>query len=349
MQPQQPVRKALRGPALYLVLFALAAAAAGLIVYGQLSAVVLAMSVAYLTYPLYRRLLRGLRWRWAAASVVLLVVAAAIILPFVAFGFLFVDDVKELLADPTPPEDIEERLGEALEGAGVPESQVKRIADRAVETAAQYLEGMMQPMASFAIRFLLGLVVFFILLFFALIDGASWVRHASHVLPAPDRDVRQLLTLMGRQVKAIFYGTFLVSLIQGLLAFIGWWLLGLPAPFFWGFVMMILAVVPVLGPFLVLLPAAVWAFLQGDTMTGVWLLVLNFVLVGVVDDVLRPYFVGRSSGIHPALVLLGVVGGIPVLGLVGIIVGPLILGLVAPLLQAWSHPEDHALRAESKE
>lgn len=324
---------------MFLVLAAIAGAAAFLMVRNELAAVVLALAIGYLLQPLYGWLLPRVRKPWAATSIVMVMVVVVLLAPLVVLVTLFVGDARRFVASIESRQDVRSAVADLLESLGLPEGSVDQMASRIIQEAATYLQDAAVPIATFAAEFLIALVVFFILLFYVIRDGPQMAAYLKHVLPAPDEDVGQMLERVGDRVTAIMMGTVVVGLVQGLLAGLGWWVLGLPAPVFWGFVMLVLSVVPLVGAFVVLVPAAVWAFAQGDIVAGVGLVVLNFILVGLVDDVLRPVLIGKRSGVHPALILVGIVGGIPLFGLSGLILGPLLMGLLAPLSEAWSRPD----------
>lgn len=334
-----------RGPRVFLGLALLVGLAAAMMLRPLLGSVVLAVTLGHLLFPLYAWLEARLPRQWPAATIVLLLVAFLLVGPFVLIAFLFIGDVQRLIADIDSRADVEDRIEGALADLGLPGSFVEGLGERAVTAAAEWLRDEAVPIASLATEFLIGLVVFFILIFYVLTDGRALVERL-HLLPAPREDIDRALAQVSQRVKAIVVGTVGVAVIQAAIATAGWWLLGLPAPWFWGAVILVLELVPLVGSFVVLLPAAIWAFLNGDIWTGVGLLVLNFVMVGLIDDVLRPYLIGRRSGVHPTLVLIGIVGGLPLFGISGIILGPLLMGLLAPLYIAWAKPHSGAPRDE---
>lgn len=312
-----------------------------------LAAVVFALTAGHLLHPLYAWFTTVLPWRWPAGAAVLMLVAATLVGPFVLLAFFFIGDAQRLLSDLDEPGDLGRRLEELLTRLGVPSSSVEGLGDRVISGVGSWLQGEALSIAGFALEFLIGLVVFFIVLYYVLVDGPRLVQRL-HFLPAPGQDIDRVLGQVSGRVKAIVYGTLVVALVQATIAATGWWLLGLPAPLFWGVVILILELIPVLGSFVVLLPAAVWAFLNGDVWTGVALLGLNFIMVGLVDDVLRPYLIGRKSGVHPVLVLIGIVGGLPLFGISGIILGPLLMGLLEPIYLAWAAPRTLADESAAK-
>lgn len=322
---------------MFLVLALLLVVVAALMVRPVLAAVIFALTLGHLLHRPFAWLCRFLPRRWPAAGLILLLVAVALVAPLVALAFYFLADATRLVSRIESKGDVEDAVEGLLGDLGLPSSMVEGQGERVVSQAAAWLQEAAVPIAGLAIEFLVGLVVFFVLLFYVLTDGPALVERL-HDLPAPRQDIDHVLKQASDRVRAIMLGTVAVAVIQAAIAATGWWLLGLPAPLFWAVVILVLELVPLVGSFVVLLPAAAWAFLNGDIVAGVGLLVLNFVMVGLVDDVLRPYLIGRRSGVHPALVLVGIVGGIPLFGISGFILGPLLMGLIEPVYMAWAKP-----------
>lgn len=328
------------GPTVFLVLALAVTLGALLIIRNQLAAVVLALAFGYLLQPVHRWLTGVVRKEWISASILLLLFAVVLVAPFIILTFRFIDDATSLLGSIGSRADVERLVSGFLGALGVPERHLEDAAARTVEEAAAFLFESLAPIASIAAEALVALSVFFFLLFYVILDGPRLARFVEHVMPAPKEDVHRMNERVGHRVNAIVLGMLFVGTVQGTIAGVGWWILGLPAPVFWGFIMVVLSMIPVIGAFIVLIPAAIWTFLQGDMVATVGLLVLNFVLVGLTDNILRPFVIGKRGGVHPSLILLGIIGGIPLFGLSGIVLGPLIMGIVGPLFQVWSHPED---------
>jgi predicted PurR-regulated permease PerM len=113
-----------------------------------------------------------------------------------------------------------------------------------------------------------------------------------------------------------------------------WWL-GLPSPVLWGVVMGMLAIVPILGAFIVWMPAAVYLVLSGDVGKAVILTVWGAVVIGFIDNLLYPLFVGRRAHLHTVPVFIAIMGGLALFGSAGMIVGPVILVVTVGLMHAW--------------
>jgi predicted PurR-regulated permease PerM len=136
-------------------------------------------------------------------------------------------------------------------------------------------------------------------------------------------------------VYATVYGTLAVSAVQGLLGGLMFWWLDLPAPLLWGMVMAVLAVIPVLGAFVVWVPAACFLALEGSWGKALILTLWGAVIVGGIDNLLLPILVGNRLKLHTILAFLSVVGGLMMFGPAGLILGPVALTATTVLLEIW--------------
>ena len=137
-------------------------------------------------------------------------------------------------------------------------------------------------------------------------------------------------------VHATLYGTFAVAVVQGTLGGLMFWWLGLSAPLLWGIVMALLAVVPVLGAFIVWIPAAIFLVLEGSGGKALLLTLWGAIVVGGIDNLLYPLLVGRRLRMHTILAFVSIVGGLIVFGTSGLILGPVIFTITRLLLEIWS-------------
>lgn len=179
----------------------------------------------------------------------------------------------------------------------------------------------------------LGTFVMVFIMYYGFKDGQQFVQFAYDALPLRDSYKGLLFQEIQEVVDAVFIGQILVSLVQGVLGGLGFWAFGFPNPVFWGFIMTILAILPIIGTPLVWAPAGLIAIALGDTFAGIGLLLYGTVIVSTVDNLLKPKIIGDRAEIHPAVVLLGVVGGLAVFGFIGFLLGPLILAIFTVLLK----------------
>jgi predicted PurR-regulated permease PerM len=136
-------------------------------------------------------------------------------------------------------------------------------------------------------------------------------------------------------IHATIFGTLAVAAVQGALGGLVFWWLGLPAPILWGAVMGLLAIVPVLGAFVVWLSAAIFLASSGQWGKAVFLTLWGTVVVGLIDNLLYPILVGKRLRLHTVPVFFAIVGGLAVFGAAGVILGPVILALTDAILEIW--------------
>jgi predicted PurR-regulated permease PerM len=135
---------------------------------------------------------------------------------------------------------------------------------------------------------------------------------------------RQLLAKFADVALATIKGTLVVGVVQGAIGAVLFWILGIPAPVFWGSLMAVLSVLPAVGPGLIWLPAAVILLAMGQILKGIVLIVAGVLVIGLVDNMLRPLLVGHDTQMPDYLVLLATLGGLAVFGVSGFVIGPVI-------------------------
>lgn len=182
---------------------------------------------------------------------------------------------------------------------------------------------------------IVGVCLTFYLLFFFLRDRHLALDSMRALSPLTPAQTDRLFTRVEDTIFATVYGTLAVASVQGLLGGLMFWWLGLPAPLLWGVVMAALAVVPVLGAFVVWIPAAIFLGLEGRWIAALVLTGWGVFVVGTVDNLLRPVLVGNRLKLHTVLAFLSIVGGLLVFGAAGLILGPVVLTITRELLSAW--------------
>lgn len=167
-----------------------------------------------------------------------------------------------------------------------------------------------------------GLLTFY-LLFYFLRDRVAAKDMLKAWLPLAPDEADLLFRRVVGTVHATVYGTLAVAAVQGLLGGLMFWALGLPTPLLWGLVMGLLSIVPVLGAFIVWIPAAILLMLDGSWARALILAVWGGIVVGGIDNLLRPMFVGNRLQLHTIPAFLSIVGGLVLFGAPGFILGPL--------------------------
>ena len=191
---------------------------------------------------------------------------------------------------------------------------------------------------------IIGFVITIYLLFFFLRDRQSAKQHLASFLPLSSTQSEQLFKHIGDTIHAIVYGTLAVAAVQGCLGGLMFWWLGLPAALLWGVMMGFLAIIPVLGTSIIWLPAALFLALEGNWIQGFILVLWGMLVVGTVDNLLRPILVGNRLHQHTLLVFISLVGGLMLFGSSGLILGPVVLAITLFLISIWSakHSNQHS-------
>lgn len=346
MNATPSVRNAYIAGALALIFVLILCIASFAIVRPFLAPLLWGVILAIATWPVFARTRRVLGGRSTPAAAVMTLALAVVLLgPIAVIATVMTENVA-MLGD---------RLRAAIEsGLAPPEflSEIPRIGPRLVERWKELVadgklstEG--RELLGRVIRWLLGvagalgggigqLALSIICAFFFYRDGEAALKRVTDVLNhvAGDR-ARHLLTVAFGTLKGVVYGVLGAVLAQAVLASLGYWLAGVPAPFLLGLLTGFFGIIPG-GPAIIWLPASIWLFRNDETAWGIFVVVWSAVLVGNIDNVIRPLFVAQGSALPLLLVLIGILGGAMAFGFIGIFLGPTVLAILYALMREWS-------------
>lgn len=191
-------------------------------------------------------------------------------------------------------------------------------------------------------KLFLNLFVMFLTLYYFLKHGAELVERLNHYLQLQKKQYSFILLRLKEIVHGIIYGYLMVAIIQGSLGAIGFYFFGIPSPLFWGLVMAILALIPVLGTGFVWVPAAIILMIDGLSQSsnllvlkGAGLFLYGLLIVSTMDNILKPKLISEKAKVHPLVILIGVLGGLVFFGVLGVIIGPLVLSMTQVLMEAY--------------
>ncbi len=198
--------------------------------------------------------------------------------------------------------------------------------------------------ASQAPKFIKGLstiIIKFILmtvtLFFFFKDGEEFLEKIKVLIPLSPKERDNILKKIVEMIQAtIIQGGIVVALVQGGFGALGFLIVGLGAPLFWGAVMALLSFMHIVGPFMVWVPAVVYLLFQGAYAKAVILGIWGSTLVSLSDNFLRPLLISGKTQIHPLLVFFSILGGLYVFGLVGFIAGPLVITICLAIIDIYT-------------
>lgn len=205
-----------------------------------------------------------------------------------------------------------------------------------VNTATSWLTNSAASFVRGSVLQLIGMVLTFYMLFYFLRDRRAALESLRSLSPLSEANMTRLFDDVSDTVHATLYGTLVVAVVQGTLGGFMFWWLGLPAPLLWGIVMGLLAVVPVLGAFIIWIPAAILLIFEGGWEKALLLTLWGGIVVGGIDNLLYPMLVGRRLKMHTVLAFISIVGGLIVFGPSGLILGPVVFTVTRLLLEIWS-------------
>ncbi|MCG5502179.1 AI-2E family transporter [Ectothiorhodospira lacustris] len=178
-----------------------------------------------------------------------------------------------------------------------------------------------------AFQFILNLGVMIYLTFFMLRDGKRMVELVKQAVPLGEERKGLLFAKFAEVTRATVKGNIVIAAIQGSLGGIIFWFLGIPAAVLWGVVMAVVSLIPAIGAVLIWGPVAIYLFAVGNYVDAIILTLFGAVVIGLVDNILRPILVGRDTKLPDYLVLTSTLGGIALVGINGFVIGPLIAAL----------------------
>lgn len=304
-----------------------------------LPVIVWALTLAVMFAPLQRWLEAKVRYSTVAALISILIIGFIVVVPAIFVG-------EQLLEQVVKGSQLIESKVDSGEWRRVLEAQpkltpilnkIERYVNfpEIVKTLNAKLGSVVGAIVKGSLLQVLGFVLVFYVLFFFLRDRHSALKSMMALSPLTQIEMGRLFNQVGDTIHAIVYGTFAIAVVQGCLGGLMFWWLGLPAPLLWGLVMSLLAVVPMLGTSVIWAPAALFLALEGDPGSALILTLWGMLVVGTIDNLLRPIFVGNRLKLHTILAFMSIVGGLLLFGPAGLILGPVILTVTIALLEIW--------------
>jgi predicted PurR-regulated permease PerM len=325
-----------------------------------LSAILWAVVFAVAIWPFFLRVEKALGGRTSLAALVpTLILALIFFLPVVYVGsklagqasntFDYLQGLTEKGLG-SPPVWLKglPLVGERLEGAW---RDIGQDTPKLIETIKPYIKNLLSSMVSAGAgmaRVILLTIASLIIFFFVLKEGRA-VRTGLETMAERlgGEKGRHLLYVAGATMRSVVYGILGAAIVQGIMATLGFWISGVPNPVFLGMVAGLFALVPVGLIQVILLPAAGWLIFNGQVGWGIFLFIWSLLVVGQVDNVIRPILISRGANVPFLVVLLGVVGGLAVGGILGLFVGATLLSVFYTMLKEWVEvPEENSGAAQ---
>lgn len=344
--------------ATFLVLLGFVTLGAIFVVWDFLRPVFWAAVLSVLFAPVQRFWVAHTKGRSGAAAVLsVLTVLVMAVAPFVFVGYSITREAMDLYDqlsrngfDLTAPTDWLRQYAPSIDGwirrFGIDLDAVQTQLREAAITTGRALGAWALRLGQNVARLALMTFVMLYVLFFFFRDGRSIVHGVIRAIPVGEAREDHLLRRFVEVSRGTVKGTLLIGLIQGTLGGLAFLVLGVRAPVLWGAVMVVLSILPAVGASLVWAPAAIFMIVSGRWAAGIGLILFGILVIGLVDNFLRPILVGRDAKMPDYLILISTLGGLAIFGITGFVLGPLIVAL---FLVMWETFGREIARAEGDE
>ena len=218
---------------------------------------------------------------------------------------------------------------------GLIPSDLGSVVNNYVEQAAAYIAGRVGAILRNTAAFLMDVAFTIIAMFYFYRDGDKIVSRIRDGLPFEESERLRVVTDTHSLIFATAFSTLAAAVLHGLIGTLAFALTGIRSPIFWGVLMGFFSFIPVIGTALVWVPLALSLLLGGHLVAGIVLTVICSVVLGVLDNFLRPWIISGRAEMSTLLIFIGVLGGIEVLGLLGVVLGPIIIAIAATLLEVY--------------
>lgn len=325
----------------FLFLLLILSVGFGAILWPFAGAILWALVIATVFRPLFQRLASALQQkRTLAAVTTLALIVVTVILPLSLISRALVQEglstyqriqsgeldfaryfQRLLEALPTWITNLLDRLG--LTSVELVEQRLSTVLTKGI----QLLAGKVLSLGQNTMEFIVSLSIMLYLLFFLLRDGDDLAQRITGAIPLRPELQRKLAGRFTTVLRATVKGNLVVAIVQGGLGGLIFWILGLNAPVLWGAFMAVLSLLPAVGTGLVWFPTAVYLVVTGETAKGIILAAYGLLVIGSVDNVLRPILVGKDTQMPDYIILLSTLGGLATFGFNGFVIGPMIAAM----------------------
>ncbi|HEX6903715.1 MAG TPA: AI-2E family transporter [Thermoanaerobaculia bacterium] len=310
--------------------------------------ILLAAVFATLFYPLYELLLRRFKGRKTLAAfltcfillLVLIVPLYAVAHMVVVEGAIFYDTAQRQLTaymekGPQGPLAWIRNLP-FVRDLGLDRIDWQSTFRNVVTSAASFLAALINRTSRGAVQVVITMFITLFTMFYFFRDGKALLRRVRFLIPL-DREYKEAIAKRFSSVaRATVKGTLLIAIVQGTLSGLTLWAFGVGSPILWGVVATLLSIIPLVGAWLVLYPAAIVQIATGHLWQGIGIVLVTVIVIVNVDNLMRPRLVGQETGMHDLMVFFSTLGGITMFGPSGFIIGPMVAALFLSLLDIYS-------------
>lgn len=301
-----------------------------------LLSIIFGILLAFVFSPLYSKLYKWTKMKNLSATLICLLLVIVIILPFWFLTPIFIDQSFKIYMSAqqmdfvTPLQSLFPSLFASeqfsIEIGATIQSFVAKLAN-------YFVNGLSQIILNFPTIFLQLMVVFFTF-YFTLRDKAMLVEYLKSFSPFPKEVEKKLFNSSKNITTSMLYGQFVIGILQGIIAGIGFLIFGVPNALTLALLAMLAGVFPIIGTTIIWIPVVIYLFMAGNAFSAIGVALFG-VVASTVDNFIRPIFVSKRTNLNSSLVLIGMIGGLFLFGILGLILGPLILAYLIILLELY--------------
>jgi len=189
-----------------------------------------------------------------------------------------------------------------------------------------------------------NVLVMFFTMFYFFMDGEALVKRIKYLSPIRDDYEEMIFSRFLLISRATVMGTIIIGITQGTLGAVALLIFGIKSWLLWGCVMVFLSIIPMVGAWLILIPAGLIQIFSGHIWQGIGILVVSTAVISNIDNLIRPRLVGKEAKLHDLIIFFSSLGGIAAFGIMGFIVGPVIAALFIAVVDIYSTEFDQQLK-----
>lgn len=295
---------------------------AGLVLWKFIIPLISAVILSFIFYPVYAWIAAKTKRPKLSSLLMLIVIMIGILIPVTFLTKALIDEATTLFNTDISVDNLQTSVNKL--GLNI---DISSIAADTIITIAQAIKNWVPHVLLTISDVAVVMFVMFFVMFYLFVEGKNIIVWIQKYIPLRTPLKKELFTQLGQVTYALIIGQVITAIVQGFIGALGFLIFGIEGVVFWGFVMTIFAFIPIIGPFLIWVPAGIILILQQKYFAGIGLLVYGVLIISTVDNLLRPKLVSQHANIHPVTVLLGVLGGLQVFGIMGIVIGPVVLSL----------------------
>ncbi|RYG16214.1 MAG: AI-2E family transporter [Chitinophagaceae bacterium] len=282
--------------------------------------------------PAYIHLAEVKKWNRSMTAVLLLVISlVVIVLPFYGLSSMVISKINELKSDQIYFANLLNKIRHLFDFS----ENASQMIEDGIKKAGTWATGLFPSLISGVFNIVFGLLLMYFLLYFMLVERESFENALVKYAPFREQNAKRFAEEMRNTTYANVVGQGFIAIVQGSLVSLSFYVLGYNDPVFWGVITTFISFVPILGPPVVFVPAALLQIADGNNFAGWAMLIFGFVVIINIDNVLRFMIAKKVGNIHPIITVIGVVIGIPLFGILGLVFGPLLFSYFFLLIRIY--------------